>query len=420
MNKSKGLEGTDWHFRSDQPLSFNCLNCFLLGQCGGLRVKGSAMDCQRFCCGGQEGCNVVCFNSPVNYARRLGEVGGFGLKNVDRCAAIPFPRIRGYAPLIHHAYSRKTTFPGEMVALSLYELLDRDGAPKYFSRDDVARNFRIRPDAKIIISGVHKDKFLERFWRSAHRNSIVLMLKSLDVALMTSPNFSVYNNVPRPENLYNIKRIALIAQEFLALGVPTALHINACTEADYLTFTEFLADRPEFEAISFEFITGPGYPSRMNWHIKQLMLLANAVGRPLQLVLRGGTKALFPLSSVFHNIVSLDSDPLHRALHRQRLVLGNDGRLFPVKNTLPKGTPVDELLVENALAATSEVEFAMRHSLVDKKRKIARTSSNTKNANYKAGQLSFLPDARLGQAGADAIDGKRVIATTKTQRTAKI
>jgi hypothetical protein len=211
------LNGTDWHFRPDQPPAFGCSTCFLQKTCGGLQVKGAAIDCQRFCCGKSD-CQLVCFNSPTNYAKRLKEIRRFPLDNIPRCKAVPSERLRGFVPLVHHAYSRTETFPGEIVAISLYELLDRHGAPKYSSREDIAKNFRIKPTAKLVISGIQKDYFLERIWKSPHRNSTTLMLKSLQIAMLTPPNFSVYNNVPRPENLYNIKRIGLVAQEFLASG----------------------------------------------------------------------------------------------------------------------------------------------------------------------------------------------------------
>jgi hypothetical protein len=61
--------------------------------------------------------------------------------------------------------------------------------------------------------------------------------------------------------------------------------------------SEFLVERPEFEAISFEFITGPGYPSRVGWHVKKLIELSTAVVRPLQLVVRGGTNPVITAAS---------------------------------------------------------------------------------------------------------------------------
>jgi Domain of unknown function (DUF4417) len=408
------LDGANWHFRSDEPLSFNCRSCLLLDLCGGLRVKGPAMDCLRFCCGKQE-CDMVCPNSPGHYAKRLQEIGGFSLENVRRCAPVKFERLAGYAPLIHHAYSRSNTFPGEIVSLSLYELLDSHGAPKYFSRSDVARQFRIRSDARLIITGVDKDALLERIWRSTHREAIAVMLRSLEVSLVTSPNFSVYNNVPRTENLYNIKRNALVAQELLELRVPVAIHVNACTETDYLRYAEFLAKRPEFEAIAFEFITGPGYPSRIGWHVKKLIELSKCVARPLQLVVRGGTNTLGLLSTAFTNILAIDSDPLQCALRRKRMIFGNDGRVRYVDNKLPKGVPVDDLLVQNALAAGAEVEYALRASCAIKPsvKRLQSKLPNASYADYKSRQLSLLTDTGHRQAGTHAIDNERVVTTAK-------
>jgi hypothetical protein len=421
MKQSDRLDGANWHFRSDQPVSFNCRSCFLLNICGGLRVKGPAMDCLRFCCGKHD-CEMVCPNSPNHYARRLQEIRGFGLENVRRCAPVQFERIHGYAPLIHHAYSRNGTFPGEIVSLSLYELLDRDGAPKYFSRSDVARQFRIRTDARLIITGVDVDALLERVWRSTHREAIAVMLKSLEVSLVTSPNFSVYNNVPRSENLYNIKRTALVAQELLELRVPIAIHINACTETDYFRYSEFLAARPEFEAISFEFITGPGYPSRISWHVKKLIELSNFVARPLQLVIRGGTSTLGPLSKAFPNILAIDSDPLQCALRRKRMIFGNDGRVRYVDNKLPKGEPVDDLLVQNASAARAEVEYALRasHVVQSLKKRPQGRLPHTSYADYKSRQLSLLTDTSHRQTRTHTIDGESVVATAKPKNAAKI
>ncbi len=291
MNTAR-LDGTDLALSIPMRRLLSVANsCFLLRICGGLRVKGAAFDCQRFC-SHKVGCqNRFCFNSPANYAKRVKEIDGFDLHTIPRCEPVDIKRIRGFVPLIHHAYSRKEQFFNEIIAISLYELLDAKGAPKYFSREDITRNFRISPKAKLVISGIQKDYLLERVWRSPHRNSIIAMLKSIGVAVFTPPNFSVYNNVPRPENLYNIKRIGIFSQEFLAAGVPTALHINACTDSDYDRYGEFLLTRTEFQAISFDFITGPGYPSRTWWHTRKLIELRNTLERQIQLVLRGGIRA---------------------------------------------------------------------------------------------------------------------------------
>jgi hypothetical protein len=419
--KAPRLDGTDWHFRSDAPPSFGCNSCYLLSVCGGLRVKGAAFDCQRFCCHKPD-CQIVCFNSPANYAERLKEVDGFNLNTIPKCEPVAFEPIRGFVPLIHHAYSRNEQFFSEIIAISLYELLDANGASKYHSREDITRNFRISPKAKLVISGIQKDYLLERVWRSSHRNSIVALLKSIGVAMFTAPNFSVYNNVPRPENLYNIKRIGLFSQEFLAAGVPTALHINACTDADYNRYSEFLSARTEFQAISFDFITGPGYPSRTWWHTRKLIELRNALKRQIQLVLRGGTRALNALSGAYSDIVIIDSKPLHTALHRHRMIFGNDGHIKIVENHLPRGTPVDGLLSQNVAAARSQVDYLLKHPrIANSLRAISRQRPRvTRDAYDETGQLDLLTNSRRGKPRANAVNTESVIATPKSEGAAEI
>ena len=262
---------------------------------------------------------------------------------------------------------------------------------------------------------------LERVWSSTHRNSVVAMLKSIGTVILTAPNFSVYNNVPRPENLYNIKRIALLSREFLAAGVPTALHVNASTDSDYDQFGEFLSARSEFQAISFEFITGPGYPSRQWWHVRKLIELQNKLGRQVQLVLRGGTTALRALSAAFADIVVIDSDPLHRALHRQRMIFGNDGHIKSVRNHLPQGIPVDELLIQNVMAAKLEIDYALRHPNMNIARNIWRKKLRSAgNRHDESRQLDFLANSTSGEARAGSADAERMVAASKSEGAAEI
>ena len=101
------LDGANWHFRSDAPVSFGCNGCFLLRTCGGLRVKGPAFDCQRFCCHKPD-CQIVCFNSPANYAKRLDEIGSFNLKTISRCEPVDIEAIRGFATNLLRLLSKRT------------------------------------------------------------------------------------------------------------------------------------------------------------------------------------------------------------------------------------------------------------------------------------------------------------------------
>ena len=52
----------------------------------------------------------------------------------------------------------------------------------------------------------------------------------LGVEMVNSPNFSLFTNVTRHDNLHNMKRIALTSAEFMAGGMPCALHVNVRTD----------------------------------------------------------------------------------------------------------------------------------------------------------------------------------------------
>ena len=54
----------------------------------------------------------------------------------------------------------------------------------------------------------------------------------------------------------------------------------------------FVRERPEVEIVAFEFGTGAGAPSRIDWHVDRLCKIADAAGRPLTLVVRGGAQVL--------------------------------------------------------------------------------------------------------------------------------
>jgi hypothetical protein len=84
----------------------------------------------------------------------------------------------------------------------------------------------------------------------------------LGIVLVTAPNYSLILNVPRQDNLHNMKRIALVWAEFMAGGVACALHVNGRTPYDYMRWRDFVAERPEVRHIAFEFGTGAGSSAR--------------------------------------------------------------------------------------------------------------------------------------------------------------
>ncbi|MGH7268007.1 MAG: hypothetical protein ACREMB_24585 [Candidatus Rokuibacteriota bacterium] len=86
------------------------------------------------------------------------------------------------------------------------------------------------------------------------------------MALVTTPNFSLFADQPCWDDLHSIKRIALVHEEFLSEGLPAALHINARTDQDWERWRAYVAVRPEVTHIAFEFATGAGRAERIKWY----------------------------------------------------------------------------------------------------------------------------------------------------------
>jgi hypothetical protein len=116
-----------------------------------------------------------------------------------------------------------------------------------------------------------------------------------------------------------MKRIAIVHQEFLSEGIPDALHLNARTDRDWERWSEYVMH------VSFEFATGGGWGERMDWHAYHLAQLASAVGRPLHLILRGGTKVLRSLAAELSGLTVLETSVFVKTMKRQQAQLNAKG-----------------------------------------------------------------------------------------------
>jgi hypothetical protein len=221
--------------------------------------------------------------------------------------------------------------------------------PKYASRSELAEAFLIDQNSRIIISGVDVDKSLERYWQLARSQKIVEALAALKPDLITAPNFSLFVDAPREDNLHNLKRIAICWSEMVCEGLPTALHVNARTDRDWERWTTFITERPEVTALAFEFATGSKFGERGQWHVDQLCHLAGRVGRDLHLVIRG-KRHLAQLQCAFARVTVIDTNVYMKTMGRRHLE-NNDGVARWSRTWSLKRQPLDDIMERNAKAA---------------------------------------------------------------------
>jgi hypothetical protein len=340
-----------------------CTICPQFEECGGLHTLRKQFDCLSLCCGNPATCTKVCRRNVARYTDQVREIGGFALDNTPRTPALSYVHLPPFVPILYHKGRRERRVARGAIALPLYALFDkRTGAPKFLSRHALCDAYGLAPDVQIILTGTDQDPPLERWWRygMAQRANAIANLRALGIALVTTPNYSLFPHVPRWDDLHSMKRIALVQAELAGGGVPAALHVNGRTERDFVRWGQFLAQRPELTHIAYEFGTGAGHPDRMPQHIEWLTLLARIAGRRLTLVMRGGITALPSLAQAF-DIVFLDTDVFMRSMNRQRAVRVGNARLRWEPAPTEHGAALDDLFERNAEQREGLVRMILAH-----------------------------------------------------------
>jgi len=346
-----------WDEGEALPLALGCVGCVDRETCGGIRKKKDAYSCLDDCCGAPATCDGVCPLDQRGFIERMREVNGLDLNKLpraERCAAtgIPF-----YVPYLYHGNRRAVPLDIQAVALPLRRFFHRDGQLSYKSRAEIESAFVIGPQTSIILIGSGRDKPIEHWWQlSEKRQPIIAALRALGIALVTGPNYSIFTDEVRYTDMYNMKRIGIAWQEFVAGGVPAAYHLNARTLHDYARLTSFVAARDEISDVSFEFKTGAAWPQRRGFHLAQLVQLAQNVSRPLHLVMVGGIGAIPLLSTKFGDLTYIDTSAFMSSIYRQRLYLANDGHMKKMPEQTPIEQPIDDLLAQNIATMRSRVE----------------------------------------------------------------
>ena len=309
-----------------------------------------AFDCLDYCCGELDTCDVVCRRKPADFVRRVREIGGFALDNVPRSKGVSSRALPRVVPVLYHGGSRCGAFVEGMVSLPLYGFVDRRGGGVRFREvRAVAEKYRIAPEARLLLTGTAQDGPVERWWGLGDRRTDVIRgLRDLGVEMVTTPNFSLFVDRPRWDDLHSVKRIALCHEEFLREGLRAALHVNARTERDWERWTEYVAARDEVRDIAYEFATGAGRAGRMDWHVRRLVGLGREVGRKLHITVRATPpEVVGRLAQVFDGVTFLDTNAFMKTVKRQRGCVRSDGSVGWDSRPTARDAPVDELLAHN-------------------------------------------------------------------------
>ena len=348
-NRSVYRERKLWHEPLEGTESIGCTVCPDRDICGGLRVHASLFDCLQFCCQNPDTCDRVCRKHP-DYANRVREVNTFSLSTIPRAQMLPAPQLPHLVPMVYHRAGRSSAPCVDAVAVSLYAQFDRrSGRPRYKSRRSLTEAFAVPLDATIVLTGIDRDPPLERWWElgEKRRQQIIRAMAASGVGLITTPNYSLFTDRPRQDNLHAIKRIGLVHEEFLRAEMPAALHVNGRTDTDFQRWAEYISERPEVTHIAYEFATGTARKGRLEQHTYWLADLAKGVGRPIHLVVRGGMSQLPVLVRTFAEVTVVDTSIFIKTMKRQCAYLNAGKVLRWASHPTDGGAPVDDLFAKN-------------------------------------------------------------------------
>lgn len=249
-----------------------CADCAFYKPCGGLD-QGAAWGCSSHCAScvkitkqgiahwvyGSKGttCDFTCFERPRALTQRMQEVGGFDRMECNAIIPIPNVDLPPYVPVVYNASSRKRVLNIPFVAIPFHRVLKERSDKRYRPNSDTPAGlrdeFKIPPEAQVIITGVAYDWFIERYWRFAELHAAASELAKLGVRGMTAPNYSYFTDVPRVQILYNRRRALITSDLLTTAGVPLIPHINAISQGDWRFWESFLKEQTQIIVVAKEF-----------------------------------------------------------------------------------------------------------------------------------------------------------------------
>jgi hypothetical protein len=365
VRKNTGTHIAERKLRHDSLLhqpSLGCAGCAERKLCGGLAIEADVWSCLSFCCNDPGKCDHVCRNNP-DYAFRVQEIGGFELK-LPQAPLLQAPVLPLVVPEIFHGSKRNRHFSPALASISLYGMFDRkEGLPKYRTRAELSENFKISADTPLLLTAIQRDRPLERWWElgQARRTVIIQAARDCGAVLATTPNYSLFVDRPRWDDLHAMKRIALAHGEFLQAGMPAALHVNGRTEWDFERWAEFIIAHPEVTHVSFEFTTGTGRPTRRRQHAAWLCGVAKTVGRPLHLLVRGGSDLLPELCAAFAGVTFLETTAFLKTMMRFHAIRADTVSWWPYPTAAKQ--QLDDLFETNWEICRDAIAKVMRRDL---------------------------------------------------------
>lgn len=182
----------------------SCINC---GRCGGCSFCEASI-CSKNC----NSCGTICMKrgKAVVYANTIIKNKSELLKNKN----IELPK---HIPIIPDKLKKE--YKTQMIGIHGGDALNQNGTAvrKIYKESGFKKTLNINESCKGILQFYVRDRTLEGIWKA--RGQLYQEIKELGLEAVIAPNFSLYEDAPRIEHLFNIERSITIYNELINFGI---------------------------------------------------------------------------------------------------------------------------------------------------------------------------------------------------------
>lgn len=132
-----------------------------------------------------------------------------------------------------------------------------------------------------------KDRTLEGFWDN--RKALYAQLSQLEWEVIIAPNYSVYEDAPRMDHLYNIKRSSIVYNELLDAGLPAVPDISWYNRIDLDQWIREI-NQNNVKCIAFSFQTVSTGSKASNTYLHYMMgfkYLTDRISEDVEIIIAG-------------------------------------------------------------------------------------------------------------------------------------
>lgn len=227
-------------------------------------------------------------------------------------------RLPAFIPVLVRVMPKKVQLPElPIYGVSYTTVLRNTGAVRYANDiPKLRQDLGLGPDARVCLIGTGADARLEHAWETSKIHELWHRLANLDFDFVTTTTFSVWDQQPRFDQIYNQERNLCSYVRFTSLGIPTVPFLFYRTEVDLRRHVEWLERHEEVDTIAVlaQFYRRTSDFKRL---LEGMQRLVDHVERGLRFLVTGCATAdkIEILFSRFPSATVVSTKPVMQALH---------------------------------------------------------------------------------------------------------